>query len=87
MVEIVGLVLDRQVRLYGGRLGGGKEGKGWCVCVWGGGGGVEKVENQQLAVFLQFCRGGDCRFGFGQTSPLIREPEGEGPGGVEGGGG
>ena len=34
VVEIGGLVLDRQIPVYGGRLGGGKEGKG------GEGGGV-----------------------------------------------
>ena len=27
-------------------------------------------------VFLQFYRGGDCRFGFGQTNPLVRRKAG-----------
>ena len=42
-------------------MAGRKEGNGW------------GVENGVFCfVFLQFRRGGDCRFGFGQTNPLVR---------------
>ena len=39
----------------------------------GGGGGMKKVF---CFVFLQFYRGGDCRFGFGQTNPRVRRKAG-----------
>ena len=71
MVEIVGLVLDRQVPLYGSLRGRGRAG-------WRGGGGIEKgcFVGFFYFVFLQFCRCGDCRFAGGQTSPHARRKAG-----------
>ena len=46
-------------------MAGRKEGNGW------------GVENGVFCfVFLQFCRGGDWRFGFGQTNPRVRRKAG-----------